>query len=123
MGRDKAKKYFNCTKKERALFEAGIKLGTIYHQYIGVPVTIRNVALLEKAMEKGITNQPFVKNVKVRIDRAMLREKKDQYDYITLEPKMLSVELEIDYMGAKAKCMLKYIKEMKYPLMFVKKVW
>ncbi|MCI2413518.1 MAG: dihydroneopterin aldolase, partial [Cuniculiplasma sp.] len=32
---DEAASYFHCTDRERAIFEAGIKLGSIYHQYVG----------------------------------------------------------------------------------------
>ena len=32
---DLADKYFNCSLRERVVFEAGIKLGTIYHQFVG----------------------------------------------------------------------------------------
>jgi hypothetical protein len=33
---DVADSYFSCTDSERAAFEAGIKLGTVYHQFVGV---------------------------------------------------------------------------------------
>ncbi|MEM3428929.1 MAG: dihydroneopterin aldolase family protein, partial [Thermoplasmatales archaeon] len=35
---DPAAPYFSCSEKERAIFESGVKLGAIYHQYIGIPV-------------------------------------------------------------------------------------
>ncbi|MEE9268050.1 MAG: dihydroneopterin aldolase family protein, partial [Thermoplasmata archaeon] len=34
--------YFECTDAERAAFEAGIKLGSIFHQYVGAPVSPEN---------------------------------------------------------------------------------
>ena len=34
--------YFNCSLKERAVFESGIKLGTIYHQFVGTPLSSSN---------------------------------------------------------------------------------
>ena len=36
---DLANSRFNCSVKERACFEAGIKMGTIYHQFVGTPFT------------------------------------------------------------------------------------
>ncbi|HUS56931.1 MAG TPA: dihydroneopterin aldolase family protein, partial [Thermoplasmata archaeon] len=45
--------HFDCSDEERATFEAGIKLGTIYHQFVGVPVSADNVDTLERAMEAG----------------------------------------------------------------------
>jgi len=56
-----AANYFNCSERERAVFEAGIKLGTIYHQFVGTPVAAANVEILERAIEDGVRVQPFVK--------------------------------------------------------------
>ena len=47
---DPASLYFKCSDRERAIFEAGIKLGTIYHQYVGAPLNLSNVESLEKAI-------------------------------------------------------------------------
>ncbi|MBR1452331.1 MAG: hypothetical protein IJ592_02405, partial [Candidatus Methanomethylophilaceae archaeon] len=30
-----ANQRFSCTERERAVFEAGIKMATIYHQFVG----------------------------------------------------------------------------------------
>ena len=70
---DAAAIYFNCSEDQRAVFEAGIKLGSIYHQYVGCPVSADNVDVLEKAIEEGTRLQPFVDAVKVSIDRKRLR--------------------------------------------------
>ncbi|MGD9962756.1 MAG: dihydroneopterin aldolase family protein [Thermoplasmata archaeon] len=117
-----SEKYFECSDSERAAFEAGIKLGTIYHQYVGVPVSAENVETLEKAMEAGSMVQPFVEGVKVRIDRSRLKEKVGQFDYVSLTGEMLDVELRIDYKGSKVDAGMRFAKEMNYPLMFVKRV-
>jgi len=94
-----AAKYFNCTERERAVFEAGIKLGTIYHQFVGTPVAAANVEILEKAIEDGVRVQPFVKDVKVGISREALRRKKDEFDYQTLTGPMMKVELTVTVGG------------------------
>ena len=117
-----SEKYFDCSDSERAAFEAGIKLGTIYHQYVGVPVSAENVKTLEKAMEAGSMVQPFVEAVKVRIDRSRLKEKSGQYDYVSLTGEMLDVALRINYKGTKVEAGMRFAKEMNYPLMFVKRV-
>jgi hypothetical protein len=114
--------YFDCSESERAAFEAGIKLGTIYHQYVGVPISAENVDTLEKAMEAGSMVQPFVERVKVRIDRSKLRSKVGQYDYVSLTGDMLDVTLEIKFKGTRVVAGMKFIEEMDYPLMFVEKV-
>jgi len=51
MARDPTSAYFVGTDRDRAAFEAGIKLGSILHQYIGVPLTRENATSLERAIE------------------------------------------------------------------------
>lgn len=116
---DIAKKYFFCKNNERAAFEAGIKLGTIYHQFIGSPVTRKNVRTLEKAIEDGARAQPFVTDVKVEIDRKKLYKKRSVYGYKILTPDMLKVWLRVEYENYTVECELKHIAELKYPLMYV----
>ncbi len=117
-----AAKYFNCSLRERAVFEAGIKLGTIYHQFVGTPVCAANVDILERAMEDGVKVQPFVKDVKVRIDRSALRKKRDEFDYQTLTGSMLDVTLVIQVETVRAVAEMRYVAELRYPLMFVKEI-
>jgi hypothetical protein len=119
---DPGGKYFHCSDSERAAFEAGIKLGTIYHQFVGSPVSETNVEVLEKAIEDGARIQPFVEDVKVKIDRKKLRGKKDQYDYVTLQGNMLDVWLKIRYKDNIVFSELKYIEELDYPLMYITKI-
>lgn len=114
--------YFECSEGERAAFEAGIKMGTIYHQFVGVPVNSDNVETLEKAMEAGCSVQPFVESVSVRIDRKRLKEKRGQFDYVSLTGEMLSVDLVVGYKGVRVEAQMRYIEEMDYPLMFIRRV-
>jgi len=117
-----ASRYFNCSLRERAVFEAGIKLGTIYHQFVGTPVCAANVDILEKAIQDGVGVQPFVEEVRVRIDRSALRGKKDAYDYQTLTSNMMEVSLVIKIENVRVKAEMRYIEELNYPLMFVREV-
>src|SRR5436853_7777934 len=73
MARDPTGRYFAGAERDRAAFEAGIKLGSILHQYIGVPLTRKNATSLERAIEAAARVQPLVEDVKVRIDRKRLR--------------------------------------------------
>ena len=118
----KADSHFSCSDSERASFEAGIKLGTIYHQFVGVPLSSENVGTLERAIESGSMVQPFVESVKVRIDRSQLKKKRGQYDYISLTGDMLDVSLVVRYKTAMARASMKFIKEMNYPLMFIENI-
>jgi hypothetical protein len=119
---DKANKYFNCTDSERAAFEAGIKLGTVYHQFVGAPISQNNVEVMEKAIAEGAKVQPFVKDAIVKIDRSKLREKSTEFDYLTLTGDMLDVTLSVKFRDVELICEMKHIKEMDYPLMFIKEV-
>ncbi len=116
---DPAEKYFNCTDRERAIFEAGIKLGTIYHQYVGVPINLSNLESLENAIIESVKVQPFVESASVTIDPEIVEKKQGIYKYITLSGEMLNVEVKIRYKDATVRAFLRYIPEMDYPLMFV----
>lgn len=119
---EKADSHFSCSDSERAAFEAGIKLGTIYHQFVGVPLSKENVETLEKAIEAGSLVQPFVEDVRVRIDRSKLRTKHGRYDYVSLTGEMLDVELVVKYGTARVKAAMKLIKDMNYPLMYIEEM-
>jgi len=115
---DPASKFFSCSNVERAIFEAGIKLGAIYHQYTGIPVNQYNVEYLEKAIEMATEAQPFVEEVKVNIDRNKIGKELSVYKYKTLTGDMINVTVKINYEGARVIGEMKFIDEMNYPLMF-----
>jgi hypothetical protein len=119
---DKFKEFFNCTDRERAAFEAGIKMGTIFHQFIGTPVSIKNAELLERSIENSIKIQPFVKNCTVKIDKNDLGRKRDQYDYISLRGEMLEVKVTVKYNRVEAESGMTYSKNHNYPIMYLQKI-
>lgn len=114
-----AAKKFKCSTRERALFEAGIKMGTIYHQFVGVPLDQDSVGTLEDAIEKGVLVQPYVESVAVKIDRSIFGPKKDEYSYRSLSGEMLDVVLVICIDGVRVKAEMRYDPVLKYPLMYV----
>ncbi|AKA49104.1 dihydroneopterin aldolase [uncultured archaeon] len=115
--KDPASEYFSCTDRERAIFEAGIKLGTIYHQYVGVPINLSNLTSLQNAMKESVMVQPFVQDAEVSIDREIVKKRQGVYKYITLSGEMLDVTIKVKYNDEKITAKLEYIKEMDYPLM------
>lgn len=119
---DESDRYFSCTDSERAAFEAGIKLGTVYHQFVGAPISKNNVEVMEKSISEGAKVQPFVKDAQVKIDRSRLKEKNTEFDYLTLTGDMLDVRLVVKFKDVEVVCEMKHIKEMDYPLMYVKDV-
>jgi hypothetical protein len=103
------------TKREVAAFEAGIKLGALYHQFVGSPVSLRTAANLEQAIAESISLQPYVRSVDVRIDRKMLED--NAFGYGELEGRMIFAEVEIEYKGEKIKARLEYDPGTDYPMM------
>ncbi len=85
--------------RDRALFEAGIKLGALYHQFIGTPVSTKTVRVLETAIEKSVSLQPWVSTVNVKIDREKVRqrERENHFNYCELRGEMLDVEVVVGY--------------------------
>ncbi|OFV67783.1 MAG: protein containing DUF372 [Candidatus Syntrophoarchaeum caldarius] len=81
--------------REKAIFEAGIKLGALYHQFIGSPVSPESADSLERAIEESIRNQPYVESISVRIDRNHLKENLNSFGYTELTGLMLEVELAV----------------------------
>ena len=105
--------------KERACFEAGIKMGTIYHQFVGTPFSLANVTGLEKAIEDAIKVQPYVSDAKVRINTEGLVRNGDTYSYRSLTGEMIDAVVKIDLDGTKVTAEMRYDAELGYPLMYI----
>jgi len=118
---EKASRKFVCSDRDRALFEAGIKMGTVYHQFVGTPVDTTNVKALEKAIESSIGVQPFVESAKVKII-IDAKERKDTYDYVSLTGEMIDAVVRIRVNDAVVTAEMRYDTELKYPLMYVSEV-
>ena len=99
----------------KAGFEAGIKLGALFHQFVGVPVSEENAGIVEKVMERCVKLQPFVEKVRVEIDREMLRKKKSRFGYTSLYPEMLRAEVTVVCGKFRAVAKLEWKED--YPLM------
>ena len=121
MARDRTEGYFAGSDRDRAAFEAGIKLASILHQYVGVPLTRRTAADLERAIEAGARVQPCVEDIRVRIDRSRLRVR-GPYRYASLAEDMVSAEVTIRVGKARAVGVLRYVPELDYPLMYLKTI-
>lgn len=103
-------------KKIIASFEAGIKLGALFHQFIGVPVSEKNVELLEKAMESCVKLQPYVIEAEVSIDRKKLKNV-SEFGYTSLSPDMLRARVVVEFEGERVEAVLEWNEKLRYPLM------
>ena len=113
--------HFAGTDRDRAAFEAGIKLGSIVHQYVGSPLTPATAPSLERAIEAATRVQPLVERVRVRIDKGRMRIR-GPYKYGVLTEDLLDVEVSVRVGSARAIGALRYVPELDYPLMYLKAI-
>jgi hypothetical protein len=78
-------------ERDQAVFEAGIKLGALYHQWVGTPISRRSAESVETAIEQAVILQPFVEEITVRLDRSLMTE--NAYGYSELSGLMFNVDL------------------------------
>ncbi|MEM0350150.1 MAG: dihydroneopterin aldolase family protein [Archaeoglobaceae archaeon] len=102
-------------RKVVAAFEAGIKLGALFHQFIGAPVSEKNAEILEKAMESCLRLQPYVVEAEVKIDRKKL--KSSAFGYTSLSPEVLKARVVVEFEGERVEAVLEWNEDLKYPLM------
>jgi hypothetical protein len=79
------------TDREQAIFEAGIKLGALYHQWIGTPISQNSAASVESAIEQAVILQPFVEEITVRLDRKLMTQ--NLFGYSELSGLMFNVDI------------------------------
>jgi hypothetical protein len=105
------------TDPQRACFEAGIKFGSLYHQFAGTPVSPASARSLERAMAEAIENQPHCEAVTVEINDERVREATDEdgADYTELTGTLMDVEMRVVYEGTAVRTRME--TEDGYPLM------
>jgi len=111
------------TDRDNALFEAGIKLGALYHQFTGSPVNLKTVSSLEQAIQESISVQPFVESISVKIDRDLLKSKlNSEFGYTELQGPMLDVKITVKYGSSRVKVAMEFDSELTYPLMKIEDI-
>jgi hypothetical protein len=86
------------TDAEQACFEAGIKFGSLYHQFAGTPVSPESTRSLERAMAEAIENQPYCTSVTVAIsDERVAAAIDHENGYTELTGRLMDVEMRIEY--------------------------
>ena len=104
------------TDAQQAAFEAGIKFGSLYHQFAGTPVSPQSTRSLETAIAEAIENQPFCASVTVEIDDAAVDDAIDHENgYTELTGSLMTVEMRIEYEAVTARTRMEM--EDGYPLM------
>ncbi|MEM2095638.1 MAG: dihydroneopterin aldolase family protein [Candidatus Caldarchaeum sp.] len=108
------------TDRERAVFEAGIALGSIVHSVAGFPVAGDVRRLMERAVEASFRLQPYRRRLKVRIRPRVRRG--GLYRYGSVSPEDLDVEVEVGYGQVVVSARMKHVRRIKYPLMYVERI-
>jgi hypothetical protein len=101
--------------RQQAVFEAGIKLGALYHQWVGTPISRQSAASVEAAIEKAVILQPFVEEITVKLDRILMAE--NRFGYSELTGLMFNVEI-VTRVGF-SYCCARLAPEKGYPFMKV----
>lgn len=121
---DPAAKYFSpkVTCRERAAFEAGIAIGTLLHQFTGVPIRTReDVEIIGRAIERSLLAQPFreMVEVKIELDRSY---SSNPYDYTTLKSRFIDATIVVRYDKCRVKARVRYIPELDYTLGYIEDI-
>jgi len=127
MSKNNEKIFFSpdLTDRERACFETGIKLGALYHILCGIPIASNEEIIknIEKGIEAAISCQPYVKSVKINLNRdKILRDKSNEFNYDEITGKIIRAELLLEYEGIEVKAKIDWVEDMEYPLMFIENI-
>ncbi len=108
------------TPREALLFEAGIKLGGLFHQYVGIPVSPGTAGALARSIERAVGLQPYVESVRIRLrpQRAgPTGPGRFAYRYLTAE--MIEARVTLVEGSLRVTAELTYRRDLRYPLMRV----
>jgi dihydroneopterin aldolase len=111
------------SRREALLFEAGVKLGGVFHQYLGIPVSPRTAAGIARTIERAVALQPYVVDVRARVDPRRggpLGRGRFAYRYLTAE--MLDVTVRLRDGPEEVEARLAHRPDLRYPLMSVVRV-
>ncbi|MCS7139441.1 MAG: dihydroneopterin aldolase family protein [Candidatus Nezhaarchaeota archaeon] len=124
---DPARKLFHpsITDRERAIFEAGIALGALYHQFVGIPIARREEVLkaIKDAIEKVMALQPFREKVEVNFNLDAIKgQLQGPYDYSLLRGEAIDVKVTVRYGSAKVRARMRFVEELGFNLMYIEDV-
>lgn len=101
------------SERETAAFEAGIKLGALYHQFVGTPISQETAEYVEKAIESAVRLQPFVEEIEVHLNREDMVS--NRFGYSELSGRMYRVRIKTKVGGSS--CVAELELEDQYPMM------
>jgi len=127
MSNGKENAYFSSdiNDRERACFEIGIKLGALYHILCGIPISSNTsiIESIEKGIEASISCQPYVKSVKININRDKIQgDKTTEFEYDELSDILIAATVVLEFNSVEITAKVEWIEELNYPLMFIEKI-
>jgi hypothetical protein len=120
--------YFDSTTtdRERACFEAGIKLGAVFHSILGFPVQNDQDAIekIQNGFIASFKTQPYVEDldIEISLNTDERYKKRHEFDYTIVKDYMIRVQLHLNYKAAHLDARIDWIPELEYPLMYIKKI-
>ena len=108
------------TDAQVACFEAGVKFGSLYHQFAGTPVSPDSAASRAAAVEESIENQPHCESVTVEADLDAIREAAGEVGYTEFTGSLFEAEVVVEYEGCEV--VARMAMEDGYPTMRVASV-
>jgi len=116
----KEEDYFrNLTDRERAIFEGGISMGALFHQFIGTPVSKSSAHSLENAIRESILLQPAVTDVSIKLDLDLIEKNSGVMGYTSLTGDMLNVRLTTKINEKIITTCISYDENLEYPIMYI----
>lgn len=111
------------TRREALLFEAGVKLGGVFHQYLGIPVSPRTAGGIARTIERAVALQPYVVEARASIDpRRGGPVGRGRFAYRYLTPEMIDVTVRLRDGPEEVEARLVHRRDLRYPLMSVVRV-
>jgi hypothetical protein len=110
------------TDREVACFEAGVKFGSLYHQFAGTPVNPDSADPLAAAIEEAIENQPHCREVTVDVREDELADAiaDGSADYTEFTGRFFEATVVVEYGGREVRAEMRM--QDGYPLMQVAEV-
>jgi hypothetical protein len=107
------------TAAQVACFEAGVKFGSLYHQFAGTPVSPASTASLAAAMEEAIENQPGCESVTVEVREEELAAAvaEGPAEYTELTGRFFEADVVVEHEGREVRARM--AMDDGYPLMEV----
>ncbi|GAH62087.1 unnamed protein product, partial [marine sediment metagenome] len=95
------------------------------HILCGMPISSNSNVIdsIEKGIEASISCQPYVKSVKLNINRDQIQgDKSSEFEYDEITGKYIEARVVLEFKSVEITAKVEWIEKLKYPLMFIEKI-